>query len=389
MIQIPRYRASEKSLPDSVYLQLVQLLYKAIFPVTLVGMLLVCIGTVIGVREHDPVVDALVAFGGLVSLVRVLLVLHFRKMLTNETCREKAARLQRFYGYGSYVFAATVGLLGLRVFAAGDVTSHMLFTGLIFGYAAGVVARLSIRPVICITTLSLASAPAVMACLLDFNFFYIVHGLLLTAFWLGSLETVDYNYHLVVDQIAIKEEMADLARLDPLTELPNRFSARERLSSELGGMRRGGAMLALHYLDFDHFKPVNDRFGHPVGDLVLRAAAQRISGLLRDGDMVARLGGDEFMVLQFNVGHQDQAEMLARRIIQAIAAPFGVEGHEISIGASVGIALAPKDGGELKILLEHADTALYVAKRSGRGKFAFYEPAKFRIEGSPARSLSR
>jgi diguanylate cyclase (GGDEF)-like protein len=162
-----------------------------------------------------------------------------------------------------------------------------------------------------------------------------------------------------------------LARHDPLTRLPNRAAFVERLEQAVALAGRG-SITAVLCLDLDHFKKINDTLGHPVGDLLLREVANRVSACLREVDLVARFGGDEFAVVQFDPKGIDDVALLAQRIIDALSRPFDLDGHQAVISASLGIALVPADGADPDVLLKNADIALYRAKEEGRGTFCFF-----------------
>ena len=164
-----------------------------------------------------------------------------------------------------------------------------------------------------------------------------------------------------------------MARHDALTDLPNRVLLRERLTEALAHVERG-QRLAVLCLDLDQFKNVNDSLGHPVGDELLRAVAGRLRGCVRDTDTISRLGGDEFCIIQTDIVDAADAERLARRVSEAIRAPYDLHGHLINIDASVGIAVAPADGTDTNELIKNADMALYGAKADGRGVYRFFEP---------------
>jgi diguanylate cyclase len=132
---------------------------------------------------------------------------------------------------------------------------------------------------------------------------------------------------------------------------------------------------------------VNDAFGHPVGDALLRAVSDRLSGLLRQGDVAARIGGDEFVVMQTGATHPGEAELLARRIVREIARPFSIEGQHLEIGTSIGYAVSPTHGQDLDTLLACADVALCDIKRQGGGVCA-YVPAGRPAESRSSRKLS-
>jgi diguanylate cyclase (GGDEF)-like protein/PAS domain S-box-containing protein len=178
----------------------------------------------------------------------------------------------------------------------------------------------------------------------------------------------------VTERKQAEARIAYMAQHDALTGLPNRVLFHERLDAALAETSRRGGTLAVHCLDLDHFKSVNDTLGHPVGDDLLRVVAERLKGCLGDRDLVARLGGDEFAVIQMNVAHPGEAGDLAARMITALSANYDIQRHEVVVGASVGIALAPGDGNAADVLLRNADMALYRAKADGRGASHFFEP---------------
>ena len=164
-----------------------------------------------------------------------------------------------------------------------------------------------------------------------------------------------------------------MARHDALTKLANRVLFNERLEQALD-IAGGATGCALLYLDLDHFKLINDTRGHPIGDGLLQAAAERLRSCVREVDTAARLGGDEFAIIQVQASSPDDAEVLANRIIAAFREPFVVDGHQILIGSSIGIAIGPGDGSTAERLLNSADIALYLAKTEGRGTLRFFEP---------------
>src|SRR6202011_2142301 len=147
----------------------------------------------------------------------------------------------------------------------------------------------------------------------------------------------------------------------------------EQLRQMLARLRRG-EQLAVFCLDLDQFKDVNDALGHPVGDLLLQSVADRLRQCIRDADMVARLGGDKFAIVQVGASQPADATSLASRLIEAISAPYELNSHQVVIGLSIGIALAPNDGLDPDQLLRNADMALYRAKADGRALYRFFEP---------------
>jgi diguanylate cyclase (GGDEF)-like protein len=165
-----------------------------------------------------------------------------------------------------------------------------------------------------------------------------------------------------------------MARHDALTGLPNRVLFHDRLDEAMARSRRGEPCAVL-FLDLDHFKAVNDTLGHPIGDLLLQEVTRRLQDQLRETDTVARLGGDEFAIVQSSTEQPEAVTALAVRLIQVLSAPYEIQGHQVMIGTSIGIALVPADGDDADQLLKNADLALYRAKAEGRGRYTFFEPA--------------
>ncbi|HMK80752.1 MAG TPA: PAS-domain containing protein [Xanthobacteraceae bacterium] len=180
-------------------------------------------------------------------------------------------------------------------------------------------------------------------------------------------------YEDVTERHRAEQSIAHMARHDALTDLPNRVLLRERMAEGLARVEAHGEKLAVLCLDLDNFKGVNDTLGHPIGDRLLGAIAERIRGAVGEGDTVARLGGDEFAILQPNAS-PSAAGALARRLVEVISQPVQIDGQEINSGVSIGIALAPNDGNAADHLMKCADLALYRAKAEGRGTFRFFEP---------------
>jgi diguanylate cyclase (GGDEF)-like protein len=181
------------------------------------------------------------------------------------------------------------------------------------------------------------------------------------------------TYEDVTERRQAEAKIIHMARHDALTNLPNRILFREHMEQALTRVDRD-ENLAVLYLDLDRFKGVNDTLGHPIGDALLCAVTERLQMLVRNTDLVARLGGDEFAIVQVGAQQPTGATILATRVIEAIAEPFNVEGHQIVIGTSIGIAVASTDGKEADQLLRNADMALYRAKTDGRGTYHFFQP---------------
>ncbi|BEP52699.1 putative bifunctional diguanylate cyclase/phosphodiesterase [Variovorax sp. V116] len=176
----------------------------------------------------------------------------------------------------------------------------------------------------------------------------------------------------VTERKAAEEQLAKLARTDGLTGLANRATLVERLHQAYAAARRGSVPFALHCLDLDHFKPVNDMFGHPGGDLLLREVALRLKNCTRETDVVARLGGDEFAVLQSEMADAAAAGALAAKIQQELARPYMIDGNQVHASASIGICPYTPGSESPEEMLAQADLALYRSKEQGRNQYHFH-----------------
>lgn len=180
--------------------------------------------------------------------------------------------------------------------------------------------------------------------------------------------------HDITERKEAEEKIKHLAMTDSLTGLANRTQFDQRLLQSMKLANREGKSLALMMIDLDNFKPVNDTFGHPAGDALLQAVASIFTKFTRETDVVARLGGDEFAILVVHPEKEESAGINAQRIIDEIKKPITIIGNDIRIGASIGIALYPKDANDQEGLLKKADLALYETKESVRGTFTYYRP---------------
>jgi len=176
----------------------------------------------------------------------------------------------------------------------------------------------------------------------------------------------------ITARLLAEEKIKHLAHYDALTDLPNRVTFYERMETALSRQRRS-EFVAVLSLDLDRFKSVNDTLGHPIGDLLLQAAADRMRSCVRSEDLVARLGGDEFAIVQVSSTQTSDVSALAARLIEVVGAPYDLDGHQVNVGASVGIAIAPTDGDKPDQLMKSADLALYRAKADGGGDYRFFE----------------
>ncbi|HWS47249.1 MAG TPA: diguanylate cyclase, partial [Acidimicrobiia bacterium] len=181
------------------------------------------------------------------------------------------------------------------------------------------------------------------------------------------------NVRDVTERLRAEEAIRHQALHDPLTGLPNRTLFNDRLEHAVGRHQRAGGHLAVLIVDLDGFKTVNDSLGHAIGDQLLVAVAQRFTGVMRSYETIARLGGDEFAILIEDLATPDQAGRVAQRVLDSLAEPLALTDRDVAIGASVGIAVADRPRNATERLLSHADSAMYRAKREGKGCYRVFE----------------
>ena len=193
-----------------------------------------------------------------------------------------------------------------------------------------------------------------------------------------------------------EEQIEYQAYHDALTNLPNRLLFRDRLTIALAHAKRQQAPLVVMFLDLDRFKIVNDTLGHSLGDELLRVVAERLRSQLREGDTIARMGGDEFTVLLSDLRDPEDAAKIAQKLLDTVAQPVRVEGHELYVTTSIGIALFPNDGDTAELLLKNADSAMYRAKELGRNSYQLCTPAmntraaeRLSVENALRRAIER
>ncbi len=177
----------------------------------------------------------------------------------------------------------------------------------------------------------------------------------------------------ISEKKAAEERILYMAHYDTLTNLPNRILFRDHLELELAHAHRNGRMVAVLFLDLDRFKIINDTMGHAFGDHLLKMVAERLKGCVREGDTVSRLGGDEFTFIIPDISQPHEAVLIARKILTAMSPSFQVEGHEVHVTPSIGIAVYPVDAHDAGNLIKKADTAMYHAKEEGKNTFRFYK----------------
>ncbi len=189
---------------------------------------------------------------------------------------------------------------------------------------------------------------------------------------LGNIIGIEGTTRDITERKQTEQHLRYLANYDALTKLPNRTLFRDRLEHAMAHARRYHHLVVLMFLDVDRFKAINDSLGHLVGDQLLQAASERLRSCAREGDTVARLGGDEFTIVMEGVSEVVDADIAAKKVVEAMSKPFVLEGHDVYVTASIGVTIYPSDSDDIDSLIRNADTAMYRAKRAGRNNYQFY-----------------
>nr|WP_314467515.1 diguanylate cyclase [uncultured Novosphingobium sp.] len=352
-----------ESLAERAYVELVRSLYETIAQALyMLVIFLVCFVLVYHSSEDRAVL--LVGSAALLTwIARIEVARRFRqRALTGVIAKAEARRLEVAFAVPYVGFAILLGTFGARIFALPDPQAHMLVICTVMGFCAGVVTGVGRRPAIANLSMLAAAGPIVVTAALHGTPLYIGTALITAAYLVGGMQALKMRFEIVKAEIGKRLLSVSLARSDSLTALPNRLALREYFDENTRLISSSG-LIAVHYLDLNGFKPVNDDYGHSIGDMLLALVADRLRGAIRSGDIVARLGGDEFAVLQYGLHRGEEAEFLAQRLVAAIAQPFLVGDLTLAITASIGTVVTSNGREDLTVLLDEADARLYLAKR--------------------------
>ena len=353
----------ETELPERTYITLVSEVFDALPPTTIMTVSFAIVGLLVLSENQDPLLIGVSLLGLITALGRIAILLHYRRDARDPALTfTRARRMELHFSLSHYGFAACFGAFSAAAYTSAGVDVQAVLVALIFGYGAGVTVGLAVRPLISIPSVAVATVPMIVATVCGLHLTGVTLGFLLTVFLTGGVHAIIGRYRLVSARITTIGTSASLARIDPLTGLGNRLALREAFEGHASALR--DESVAVLCLDLDRFKAVNDTYGHPVGDALLAVVAARLRDTLRKGDFAGRLGGDEFVVVQTQVRHPSDVEMLARRIARDVAEPYMTNGREISVGTSIGYALSGRDS-NFDDLAACADQALYWAKREG------------------------
>jgi diguanylate cyclase (GGDEF)-like protein len=361
------------AVPDpQLHFELVQALYRT--PKSIIGATIAAL-TVIAITigmSGDPVYAWFFAAFLIVGLGRTGAILLHRRARHGSEDRDATIRWERRALCGAWAFAGLVGLVGAyTVIHHTGTANELLVNSCVMGYIAGISSRNASRPIISVGQVSFTAFPFALALLAQADLVHTVLAAFIVTLYVSIVVICRSVFENIVSRQNAFRKIESIARRDPLTDLWNRAAFIELLEKRLAV---AGELTTLVLIDLDHFKDVNDTFGHQAGDAVLREAGHRIKSVVRATDEVARIGGDEFVVMLVGADHAE-TRVLAKRILATFMSPFIVGTSQNVCRASIGYAVAPSDGATGTELFRNADLALYEAKQSGRAQIVRHSPA--------------
>lgn len=355
---------SRRREPDDVYTALISELASTAVPTSIMGATLIGVGLFAIVALHHALLPATVLTGAGGTLAKLLIIARQKSRFgQGAPTRDDAQAWECAHATATFAIAGSVGALCGIIFTQPDMQVQLLATGVLFGYLSGIVSRLCVRPAIAVMALLVATVPSIAATLWAGDAAHAILAVIFTVFLLGALNSVGFAYRTIRRQIGQNLDMSALAHHDALTGLVNRLGLWEAYRKVT---RPGTGTIAVHCLDLDGFKSVNDRYGHAMGDALLWEVGQRLRHLQPGTELAARLGGDEFVVLQPGGESAEEAERFGQRIADTLRDPYLIAGETIIVGVSLGFAWASASA-DLDEMLRRADEASYSVKRLGGG----------------------
>ena len=353
--------------PDGTYVELVASLFGTRLPATIMTIMFLAVGALTVRASQDRLLADLVVVGAMLSIVRLAVLMRGRWHCDHSQLSLLVAqRFERLFALTYVAFATAFGLFAARAFALPLAEWRMPVGILVVGYAAGAASTIAMRPRIVVASLVLSVIPPSGVLLFRHDTSALVSALCLLALFAGALRSVSQRYYSQSTTATTRHAFALQARTDPLTGLGNRLALAQTFEAHTNPHDR--ERLAFHYVDLDDFKPVNDQYGHQVGDLLLCLVAERLKGCRNSGDEVVRLGGDEFVFVQIHAENDIDVERQAARIESALNSPYTVDGRPVVVGASVGSSPHRGSGQGMEALLVAADDALRQRKAARKSR---------------------
>lgn len=366
--------ALPSDLEADVRRSLVESLYASPTSLTIGAVTGVAVGLVICTLSSVRSVHLVVSLLCLVATLRVVSAVFFHRQLIRGTA-VASRRWEIAYELGAWCYAALLGLMAFSTLSGSTgLVTHMLSVSMATGYAGGISGRNAGRVQIAIGQVCLTLLPTALGLWLQGSTGYRVLAIAMVMMVLGLAEISSTIHRIVVQALLGKREKSllaqkfeRLARFDSLTGLENRMAMQMRLREIFESNEKTNDAVTILWMDIDRFKEINDSLGHMTGDQLLRVVAERLNAVVQDRGRVARFGGDEFVIICPDMD-RSSAAVLANEIISFFVYSFDVGENHLQVTASIGYAVAPQDGRDMDELMQHADLALYEAKREGRNR---------------------
>ncbi len=381
--RLRQLRQSDQAIADAVRETLVESLYASPRSLIIGALTSSAITATVSIVSGDRAMVICAIAIAIVACIRIADAVRLELRVPKRATPNKAPGRRReiVYRVGALCYSALLGTFGLlTLLNTSDGVLQLLAVTTTIGYAAGIAGRNAGRPWIALAQLCCASLPLAVGLIVSFDLLKIVLAVVIILFVVAMMDITLQTYSVILkatlasrEKAALAEHHAAIARRDDLTGVANRTAFRERFEARLRALDGGSQWLAIHWIDLDRFKEINDSFGHLAGNALLVCIAGRLDEAFGSAGIVARLGGDEFAVV-CEIEHRDAANSIGHRIIELVERPVDHDGRLLRVGASLGIAIAPADGADADTLLKNADLALYRAKDTGRGRMCFYEP---------------
>jgi diguanylate cyclase (GGDEF)-like protein/PAS domain S-box-containing protein len=381
-------RPPVRDLPEGTYVELVSSLCGTRMPAVVMTILFIIVGSLSVRASSDHALAALVATGGIVSAARLVVLFYGRRICDRaEMSPDSARRFERQFALSYCGFAAIFGAFAARAYMLPPAEWQMPIGILVVGYAAGAASTVAMRPCIVGWSLAFSVIPPTCILLLRENTNALLSSVCLLALLAGGLRSARQRYRSQRAKTTTRQVLARQAQTDHLTGLGNRLALAHTFATNSEDVRPG--RVALHYVDLDEFKPVNDQFGHHVGDRLLCLVGERLKACCSPGDVAVRLGGDEFVLAQLDTTSENDVEQLAARIEHSLNLPYILGGRSIKVGASIGSSRHSTRAQTLDALLIAADTALSRKKAERHAvRKLVVRPAAFETHGATDPSFS-
>lgn len=375
---LERRKAQETGQDADVRRSLVESLYASPRSLTIGAVTGVAVGIVISTLSAAGPIQLVVAILCLVATLRVISAIFFHRQLVRGTA-VASRNWELAYELGAWGYAGLLGLMSfVTLLGSTNPVTHMLSVSMATGYAGGISGRNAGRVQIAIGQVCLTLLPTATGLWLEGSTGYRVLSVAMVMMVLGLAEISSTIHRIVVQALVGKREKSllaekfeRLARFDSLTGLENRMAMQMRLREIFDANQKRNDAVTILWMDIDRFKEINDSLGHMVGDQLLRGVAERLNEVVQGRGRIARFGGDEFVIICPDMDRVTAAA-LAQEIIGYFAHGFDLSDNHLQVTASIGYAVAPQDGRDMDELMQHADLALYEAKREGRNRAASF-----------------